>query len=110
MKPRPPSDRVDVVGPKITRLAARDRRRLVLMRQAAGAVDVRITVQARPAGSECWRPVRSGTRRYTAYSAFNAEQLILGGPIAGTTFTAPRALLEFYEQSELENEGERHHD
>lgn len=103
---RPPSDRVDVVGEKITRLAARDRRRLVRMRQDAGAVDIRITVQARPAGSDAWRPVRSGTRKYTAHSAFNAEQLILGGPIAGTTFTAPRALLEFYEQSELKEEPE----
>lgn len=104
---KPPSDQVEVLGQKIDRLAPRDRRRLVLMRQDAGAVDIRITVHARPSGRDAsWRPLRSGTRQYTAHSAFNAEQLILGGPLAGTTFAAPRSLLEFYEQIELTIKGE----
>jgi hypothetical protein len=98
----PPSDQVEVLGQKLDRLAPRDRRRLVIMRQDAGAVDIRITVHARPSGRDAsWRPIQSGTRKYTAHSAFNAEQLILGGPLAGTTFAAPRSLLEFYEQLEL---------
>jgi hypothetical protein len=100
MTKKPPSDRVTTDGVP-AKLTGRDRRRLVLMRQLAGAVDIRITVHARPAGSEAWRPIRSGTRKFSAHSAFNAEQLILGGPIAGTTFNQTRDLLEFYEQEVL---------
>lgn len=98
-----PSDRVEILGPRIERLAARDRARLVTMRQAAGAVDVRITVHARPSGRDAsWQPIKSATRKYTAHAGINAELLAIGAqPIAGTDFVAPEAILEFYESLEI---------
>lgn len=77
------------------------------MRRDAGAVELRITVSARPAGSEAWRPVRGTTRVYRVHSALNAEQVILGGPNAGQHFAATRALLEFYEQQHTLGEKEK---
>lgn len=103
---RPPSDLVELLT-AAPRLTARDRRRLVAMRQEAGAVELRITVAARPAGSKSWRPVRGSTRVYRIHSALNAEQVILGGPNAGQHFAATRALLEFYEQ---QHQGEKTND
>jgi hypothetical protein len=103
MKTLPPSDAVIMLTPAPA-LTARDRKRLVTMRREAGAVELRITVSARPAGSDAWRPVRGTTRVYRVHSALNAEQVILGGPTAGQHFAATRALLEFYEQ---QHQGER---
>ncbi len=100
----PPSDHVDVLATGPDRLAVKDRRRLILMRRDAGAVDIRITVHARPSGRNAsWQPIKSATRKYTAHSGMNAELLAMGAapPAGGTSFVAPRDILEFYEREEL---------
>ena len=101
MKPWP-SDLVEIHTEPSRRLAARERRRLVLMRRQAGAIDVRITVHARPSGEGAWQPVRSATKVYRVHSAMNAEQIILGGPTAGRHFTATTGLLDYYERQQME--------
>lgn len=103
-KPVPPTDAVEIHTAPPGRLTARERRRLVLMRRQAGAIDIRITIQARPAGEGSWQPIRSATKVYRAHSALNAEQLILGGPTAGRHFTATTGLLDFYERQNLQGE------
>lgn len=85
------------------RLTDKDRRRIVLMRREAGAVEIRVTVSARPTGKQGrWRPLHSATRLYRSYSALNAEQIITGGPIAGRTFAATTEMLELYERQHIE--------
>lgn len=104
MKAKPPND--SIYGPDIRQqISARDRRRLVLMRHesTSGAVEIRFTVAARPAGpNKRWRPIHSATRMYASFSALNAEQIINGGPVAGRHFAATKAMLELYEQIHLE--------
>jgi hypothetical protein len=97
MKRQAPSDRVEILTGH-AEISERDRRRLVDMRRENGAVEIRLSVAVRPAGKNAWRPVRGATRIYRSHSAMNAEQLIVGGPVAGKQFSATAALLEFYEQ------------
>jgi hypothetical protein len=93
----PPSDLVEIIHESDLATFGPERRKLVGMRDQAGAIDIRVTVHARPAGEGAWRPIKPATRVYRVHSAMNAEQLIRGGPVAGRHFTATRDLLEFYE-------------
>jgi hypothetical protein len=103
MKTTPPTDAVIGMQAKHQELSPRDRRRLVLMRREAGAVEILFTVSARPARANArWRPIHSATRIYRSHSALNAEQIINGGPMAGRHFAATTAILELYEQIHLE--------
>lgn len=104
MKPHPPSDHVEIISEPTTpnrRLDPQIRRLLCLMRRTAGAIDLRIRIDARPAGTGPWRKLRHVTKVYRVHSAMNAEQLITGGPIAGRHFTATTDILDFYERHEL---------
>lgn len=96
MKAARPTDRVDTITAGAT-LSAKDRRRLVEIRRRAGAVEVRFVVEIRPAGEGAWRRIKHATQVYRAHSALNAEQLIIGGPLAGRHFAATTELLEYYE-------------
>jgi hypothetical protein len=101
MKTPPPSDKVITFGSESVTLSPRDRRRLATMRRATGAIDIKVTVMARPSNAGAWRKLKTATRLYRVHSSLNAEQLINGGPLAGRHFAATQALLEFHERQQI---------
>jgi len=96
MKHKPPSDRM--VETRKPRLSEADRRRIVRMRQQAGAVEVSVQIHIRPLGSNrAFQRLSSATRTVQIHSAFNVEQFLTGGPAAGLQFAATVDLLQHYE-------------